>query len=124
MRSRIVHYSNLHEAVHSKRTFFIGRIFNYMILPIFRMVANAIILSSCGFSLSRVQLNRRCYFLLFYRFLVSRDSDNFMFPFFSRRYFLNFEVVFRIAVACGVFYGVFCAVLFPAGCLGWDLGLN
>ena len=24
----------------------------------------------------------------------------------------------------GVFYGVFFAVLFPAGCLGWDLGLN
>ena len=23
-----------------------------------------------------------------------------------------------------VSYGVFCAVLFPAGCLGWDLGLN
>ena len=30
----------------------------------------------------------------------------------------------HLAVACGVFYGVFCAVLFPAGCLGWDLGLN
>ena len=30
----------------------------------------------------------------------------------------------QLAVACGVFYGVFCAVLFPAGCLGWDLGLN
>ena len=29
-----------------------------------------------------------------------------------------------LAVAGGVFYGVFCAVLFPAGCLGWDLGLN
>ena len=31
----------------------------------------------------------------------------------------------HLAVACGVFYGgVFCAALFPAGCLGWDLGLN
>ena len=30
----------------------------------------------------------------------------------------------HLAVASGVSYGVFCAVLFPAGCLGWDLGLN
>ena len=34
------------------------------------------------------------------------------------------ETAVHLAVACGVFYGVFCAVLFPAGCLGWDLGLN
>ena len=34
------------------------------------------------------------------------------------------ETVVHLAVACGVFYGVFYAVLFPAGCLGWDLGLN
>ena len=23
-----------------------------------------------------------------------------------------------------IFHGVFCAVLFPTGCPGWDLGLN
>ena len=34
------------------------------------------------------------------------------------------ETAVHLAVACGVFYGVFCVVLFPAGCLGWDLGLN
>ena len=34
------------------------------------------------------------------------------------------EKAVHLAVAGGVFYGVFCAVLFPAGCLGWDLGLN
>ena len=34
------------------------------------------------------------------------------------------ETAVHLAVACGVFYGVFCAVLFPAGCLGCDLGLN
>ena len=34
------------------------------------------------------------------------------------------EIAVHLAVAGGVFYGVFCAVLFPAGCLGWDLGLN
>ena len=34
------------------------------------------------------------------------------------------ETAVHLAVAGGVFYGVFCAVLFPAGCLGWDLGLN
>ena len=28
------------------------------------------------------------------------------------------ETAVHLAVACGVFYGVFCAVLFPAGCLG------
>ena len=33
-------------------------------------------------------------------------------------------VAVRLAVACGVCGGVFCAVLFPAGCLGWDLELN
>ena len=31
------------------------------------------------------------------------------------------ETAVHLAVAGGVFYGVFCAVLFPAGCLGWDL---
>ena len=30
----------------------------------------------------------------------------------------------RQLFAWRVFYAVFCAVLFPAGCLGWDLGLN
>ena len=34
------------------------------------------------------------------------------------------EIAVHLAVARGVFYGVFGAVLFPAGCLGWDLGLN
>ena len=34
------------------------------------------------------------------------------------------ETGVNLAVACGVFYGVFGAILFPAGCLGWDLGLN
>ena len=34
------------------------------------------------------------------------------------------ETAVHLAVAGGVFCGVFCAVLFPAGCLGWDLGLN
>ena len=34
------------------------------------------------------------------------------------------ETAVHLAVAYGVFYGVFCAVFFPAGCLGWDLGLN
>ena len=36
----------------------------------------------------------------------------------------QWEIAVYLAVACGVFYGVFCAVLFPAGCLGWDLGVN
>ena len=30
----------------------------------------------------------------------------------------------HLAVAGVVFDGVFCAVLFPTRCLGWDLGLN
>ena len=34
------------------------------------------------------------------------------------------EAAVHLAVAGGVFHGVFCAVLFPAGCLGWDLGLD
>ena len=33
------------------------------------------------------------------------------------------ETAVHLAVACGVFYGVFCAVI-SAGCLGWDLGLD
>ena len=37
---------------------------------------------------------------------------------------LVWETAVHLAVACDVFYGVFCAVIFPAGCLGWDLGLN
>ena len=43
------------------------------------------------------------------------------------RYWLlsdNYRSIKAVAVTCGVIYGVFCAVLFPAGCLGWDLGLN
>ena len=37
---------------------------------------------------------------------------------------LYWKQLFHLAVAGGVFDGVFCAVLFPTGCLGWDLGLN
>ena len=34
-------------------------------------------------------------------------------------------VVIRMAIAGDVFGGVlFCAVFFPTGCLGWDLGLG
>ena len=34
------------------------------------------------------------------------------------------ETAVHLAVACGAFDGVFCAVLFPTRCLGCDLGLN
>ena len=34
------------------------------------------------------------------------------------------EVAVHLAVACDVYGGVFCAVFFPAGCLGWGLGLG
>ena len=34
------------------------------------------------------------------------------------------ETAVHLAVAGDIFYGIFYAVLFHAGCLGWDLGLN
>ena len=34
------------------------------------------------------------------------------------------ETAVHLAVAGGVFGGVFCVVLFPTRCLGWDQGLN
>ena len=38
-------------------------------------------------------------------------------------YGIEYNRIVHLAVACGIFYGVFCAGPFPAGCLGWDLGL-
>ena len=34
------------------------------------------------------------------------------------------EIAVHLAVAGDIIYGVFCAVLFPTRCFGWDLGLN
>ena len=42
----------------------------------------------------------------------------------SRLHWSETKKILHLAVAGGVFDGVFCAVLFPTRCLGLELGLN